>query len=226
MRFTVHIISLFALFVILGIPSSAMAKKLMPPPGLKVLKEIISSYQKSGLVQMKVEKRVIFELLGKERIHTGELTLAPKRFRLETTAPERTLILFDGKKIWNVQYPPEGSDAKVQIARAKVDRKNQNQIFLTDLLVGQSIFKQFDFFSEQRVDDKIALSAKPKKLNDQIKDLTITVDQKIRQIVEISYADELGNRTQMKLSDFRLSKKVSPGVFHFKPAHDAEVTDL
>lgn len=192
---------------------------------LKALKDTIAKYQKSGLVRMKIEKKVISELLGTERNYSGNLALAPNRFRLETKEPEKSLIVYDGTYLWTVQYPLT-EEGKIQVAKAKLDKKNQNQVLLTDLLLGQSVLKQFDFLSEEKQEDTLRLSAKPKTKDEAISDLKISLDSKTKQIKEISYTDELGNRTIMTFSDHQLEKKPQAKLFRYVPEKGAEVSDL
>ncbi len=201
-------------------------KPLVSPQSIEKLREVVRRYQRSGIVEMKVEKKVISELLGKDRVYTGKLAVAPHRFRFETEDPDKTLVIYDGKFLWNVQYPPKDGPGQIQVARAQLDKKNQNQVMLSDILVGQTIVTEFQFLSEKTEGDQLSFVAKPKKSEDAMTNLTIIVDTKVREITEINYSDELGNKTIMKFSELKLKKKPQPSVFDFKPEKGTEVIDL
>lgn len=214
------------LLLFLATMISSFAKADVSSAALKTLKETVQRYQKSSLVQMKVEKKVTSELLGSDRTYSGSIALANRRFRLETAEPDKSLVVYDGRYLWTVQYPPQGFDGKVQVARAKLDKKNQNQVLLSDLLVGNGVLTHFNFLSEKADADKLELSAKPKHNEEQISDLKITLDKKSKEITEVNYADELGNRTVMKFTEIKMGKKAKPQIFEYKPEKGAEVTDL
>lgn len=197
---------------------------------IEKLRNVVRKYQRSGIVEMKVDKKVSSDF-GKDRTSTGKLSVAPKRFKFETEDPEKTLIVFDGKVLWTVQYPPKDSEAKIQVARAQLGKKNQNQVMLSDILTGPkpTIVTEFDFVTEKTEGDIMTLGAKPKAKNDTTKDLNVVVDLKAKEIAEISYTDEIGNRTSMKFSEQRFIDKdrANPKkVFKYEPEKGAEVSDI
>lgn len=198
---------------------------------IEKLRAVVRKYQRSGIVEMKVDKKVISEIMGVDRLSSGKLSVAPKRFKFETEEPDRTLIVYDGKTLWTAQYPPKGSEGKIQVGRAQLGKKNMNQVMLSDILTGPkpTIVTEFDFISEKTEDHLMSLGAKPKATSDQIKDLSVVVDLKAKEIAEINYTDELGNKTSMKFSDqkFISKDKAQPKkVFQYEPEKGAEVSDL
>ncbi|PWU19373.1 MAG: outer membrane lipoprotein carrier protein LolA [Bdellovibrio sp.] len=193
---------------------------------LKVLRETVLRYQRSPLVEMNVEKKVTFELLGKDRVYHGKVSLAEKRFRFETEDPEKNLILFDGQTLWTVQYPTSGTDGKIQVAKARLDKKNQSKILLSELLTGKALMTQFDFLKEEDQGNVVKLFAKPKKGGDQVTTLWITVNKKEKEVRSVEYSDELGNKTVMTFSDLRLQDTARPKIFSYKPEKNAEVTNF
>lgn len=207
-------------------PKANEAKSAIPKTTLNALKDILSRYQKSTLVELDLEKKVIVAVMGTERVHKGKAFLAAKRFRLETFEPEKTLIVYDGSTLWNVQYPPEESGGKVQIAKAKLDKKNQNQVLLGDLLVEQGLLNKFYFVDAKKDGDNLEITAKPKSSQIQVIDLKFRLQTKERVIQEIEYSDELGNTTIMKFSNTQFKKKKNAKLFQYSPDKGAQVTEL
>lgn len=193
---------------------------------LKALRNTIIRYQKASYVEIDLEKKVVSEILGRERLNKGKVFLAPKRFRLELKEPEKSLIVYDGGTLWNVQYPPEGSDGKTQVAKAKLDKKNQNQILLGDLLVEQGLMAKFEMLDAVQDGDRLQITAKPKSSQIQVMDLKFSIDTKDKVFKEVEYSDELGNKTTMKFSGTVFQKKKNAKIFQYTPEKDAQVTEL
>lgn len=220
------LMSLFLSFIFAMSAVAEDQKPVVSAKSLKTLREVVRRYQKSAVAEMNVEKKVISEVMGTDRTYNGKLAIAAKRFRFETEVPDRALVIFDGDYLWNIQFPPKGTDAKTQVARAHLDKKNQNQIILSDMLIGQTIMTKFDFLSEKTEGDILKLVAKPKKDDNQMTNLTISVDTKAREISQIDYSDDLGNKTIMKFSDLKLKDKAQPSLFGYKPEKGVEVLNL
>lgn len=195
-------------------------------PQLESLKSIIRRYQKSAWVELDLEKTVVSEILGREKVHTGKAFLAAKRFRLEIQQPDRSLIVFDGKILWNVQYPADGDEGQIQVAKAKLDQKNQNQILLGDLLVEEGLLRKFDLLAAKSDGNVLEVTAKPKSAQVQISDLKFRVNLKDKVIQEIEYSDDLGNQTTMKFAGTNFRTQKNPKIFQYQPEKGAQVTEL
>jgi outer membrane lipoprotein carrier protein len=193
---------------------------------LTSLRNVIIRYQQSAYVEMDLEKTVVSEILGREKTNKGKSFLAPKRIRLEIFEPDKSLIVYDGSTLWNVQYPPAGSGGKVQVAKAKLDQKNQNQILLGDLLVEQGLLAKFDLLDATKDGDVLEITAKPKGHKIQVADLKFRVNLKDKVIQEIEYSDELSNKTTMKFSGTIFQKKKNAKIFQYQPEKGAQVTEL
>lgn len=193
---------------------------------MATLTKVVGRYQKSAMVESNVEKKVVSEILGREKIYQGKVFLAPQRFRLETQSPDHSLIVFDGTTLWNIQYPPEDTKAAIQVAKAKLDKKNQNQVLLGDLLVSQGQLAKFDFVNAVQVGDQLELSAKAKSKQLQVSDLKFRLSTSDKVIRQIEYSDELGNKTIMTFSETKFLKKKDSKKFQYKPEKGAQVTEL
>lgn len=212
------------IFLVLGLfmtPAMAVVAKA----DMSSLREVLIRYQKSPQVDIELEKKVTSEILGREKIHRGKASLAPQRFRLETYAPDKTLIVYDGTTLWNVQYPPEESDSAIQIAKAKLDQKTQNQVLLGDLLVGQGLLNKFDITETKRDGSTLIVKAKPKQ-QIPVGDLTFNLNLKDKVIESLGYSDDLGNKIVMNFQKTNFQKKKNSKLFQYKPEKGAQVTDL
>ena len=98
------------LLIMFAIPAIGTAKS----PSL--FDQSIKKYQKSKMVSMNVEKTVVSEILAKETTYSGQIKLSSGKFRWENEKPEKTLLLFDGKNLFSVQYPSKEFNTGTQVA--------------------------------------------------------------------------------------------------------------
>ena len=176
---------------------------------------------------MNVEKVVKSELMGSETKYIGKIDISSGRFRWENTTPEKSLLVFDGKTIWSEQSPPAEFPGKVQVAVAKVDKKNRSQILISSLLGKSTIFENFKVLKEDRIGAETVYLIEPKTKEINIDKITLTINTKEKTLIGISYKDDVGNLTEMKFSNIEFFKKNSrKELFNYTPPKGAQVTNL
>jgi outer membrane lipoprotein carrier protein len=208
------------IFFVISLPAIVFAK----PSAL--FEQAVKKYQKAKMVTMKVEKSVVSDLLGKETIYDGQIQLSSGKFRWENETPEKTLLLFDGQTLFNVQYPSKEFKGKVQVGKTKIDEKSRKQILVSSLLSPGTTPSKFTVVSETKGKDLIEFEVKPETEDLQIKNLTVGIDSKTKKIHLISYKDDVGNLTKMAFSDIKFQSKADPKIFQYKIPKDAQVTNL
>lgn len=192
----------------------------------QVFEQTLQKYQKARLVSMKVAKTVKSELLGRETIHRGQIQLANGKFRWENHDPERTILLFDGQQLINVQYPPKEFKGPVQVAKSKVDVKTRKQILVSALLSPGSAKSRFKVLKGKNVGRMIDYELSPAGDDLQIKNLVVRIEPKKKRIQQISYTDDVGNFTKMDFSDIKFLSRVDASIFKFTIPKDAQVINL
>lgn len=192
----------------------------------KFISGVFSKYKKSSFLEFKVQKKVTSELMGTEKSFEGTVLVGSKKFRFESEAPDKALVVYDGKVLWNVQYPQEGSEGKVQAAKLALNKKSKSQIFLLDLLQERSILKDFVLSNEKKTETDLQVLAKPKVGGADLSEMTLSFDRKTKKLSEVTYTDDLGNKTLFKLIKQKSLKKIDAKKFQFKPGADVEVVDL
>lgn len=192
----------------------------------KVFDGAITQYQNAKLVSMSVEKTVKSELLGKETVFKGQIQLSSGKFRWENKEPEKTILIFDGQNLFNIQYPPKDFDGPIQVAKSKIDEKTKNQILISSLLSPDKTKSKFKIAGETKSGTSIDFKLKPEEEDIQIKDLMVRIDLKTKKIQQISYSDDVGNLTKLAFSEIKFQKKNKPEVFKYKIPKGAQVTEL
>lgn len=193
--------------------------------GKGALQKVTKKYRATKLVEMKVEKSVKSELLGKETKYDGKIFMASGKFRWENFTPEKTLLVFDGKTIWSEQSPPAEFGGPVQVAKGKVDKKTRSNILISSLFDGE-VQKNFQVLSEKKDGDVITMEVKPLHDDLTVKNLNIVVDTKENILKQVSYKDDIGNVTTMNFTDVKFLAKEKKNLFKYQPPKDAQVTEL
>lgn len=206
--------------------ASAAVEAKVSKEAEKAISDVFSKYRKAAYVEMKVEKKVISELMGTEKASSGQALIGSKKFRFESESPEKALVVYNGKTLWNVQYPAEGAEGKTQAARVAITKKSRSQIFLLELLQGEPITKEFELSEEKKDGNSLQVTAKPKTNKYDLSLVALKFDLKSKRLSEVEYSDDLGNKTTFKLLDQKNIKKVDGKKFDFKPGSEVEVVDL
>jgi outer membrane lipoprotein carrier protein len=227
--------ALFALFFFVSpiafAKAAKTAKNSKPAKIAKVefspaLLSVVDKYKASGMVTMKVVKKVKQELLGTEKEYTGKVSLSGEKFRLDTETPDQALLLFDGKTIWSVQFPSKELGGVTQVLKSPVNKQNRSQILLSALLDKTSLQKNFKVMNERKTNGLTQVTVAPLTSDLTVKSVDLTVDSKKGLLDVISYIDDVGNLTTMTFSDIQFQKKAQPKFFKYVPPADAQVTNL
>ncbi len=204
-------------------PAFADGKKSQKTDNVN-LAAILQKYRGDKMSVLTVKKKVISELLGRENDYTGTIYLSSGKIRWETDTPEKSLLVYDGEMLWNVQYPPKEFGGDIQVTKTKPSTQTKGQNLLASLFGKEKITKIFDI-SKESGDKKLTLYAlTPKKESLDLKDIKVVTKDK--QVSSIKYKDEVGNATEIEFSKTRFDAKVDKGLFKYSPPKGAKVTDL
>jgi outer membrane lipoprotein carrier protein len=191
-----------------------------------ILNQTTAKYRTAKLVQMSVEKLVKSELTGKATTYKGELSLSAGKFRMANTEPEKSLLVYDGITLWNEQAASPDFPGPPQVTKSKISGKDKSQTLFATLLTKEPVTKHFKVISEKKVGDQTVYNAEPLASDLTVKSLTVKIDNKTKQISEISYKDDIGNLTEMKFSNTQFRKSLEKNIFSYTPPKGASVTEI
>ncbi|MBC7371011.1 MAG: outer-membrane lipoprotein carrier protein LolA [Bdellovibrionaceae bacterium] len=225
-----RLLPLFALLMAL-VPNLGLAQvksktELKSSSAVRVLKEIGKKYRNTNLVKIETNKKVTSELMGKTTEYKGTIYLSKGKFRWENDTPEQSLLMFDGKTIWNVQYPPKDLGGPVQVARAKLDKNTKSQILISTLIGKEPIDKNFEVLSEKTEQAVVVIELKPLSSDLRVKQLTLELEPTSKWILKISYKDDVDNLTVIEMKKTEFIKKENKSLFKYEIPKDAQVTNL
>jgi outer membrane lipoprotein-sorting protein len=190
-----------------------------------LLNETSLKYRRAGLIEMKFEKN-LKTLTGGDRKYSGKIFLASGLVKIENLEPEKSTMIFDGISLWNVQPASEDFPGPPQVSRSKVEKTNKAQLFFVNLLSKDPLDKSFKTLSENKADGFVTFELEPfdKSLN--IKKVKLKIQAKKKEIVELTYEDDIENSTQMNFSGISLKKNKSKKTFQYTPPKNVQVIEL
>jgi len=217
-------ISLKSLFLGLSIVVAVSHPALAKPS--EALNQTTQKYRSSKMVQMDVKKVIDSELLGKQTTYDGKIYLADGKFRWENKTPDETLLVFDGATIWSVQIPPKAFGGPNQVGIGKVDKKTKSQILISTLLGRDPISKSFKVLKEEKTKDSVKVEIAPLKDDLVVKSITLLLNPKEKKLMELSYVDDVGNKTKMQFSNIKFLNKEDKKLFKYQPSKSDQVSNL
>lgn len=195
MKHPLHLVFL-GVFLIGGLVHAAVTKEQK-----ETINNVISRYRKSELVQMEIHKKSLSKILNREHNEEGKLFFAGGLIRFETEKPDPALAVFDGKYLWNVQLPSADFGGDTIVTRAKIDKKNRQQLIVTELLTKESLFKHFNLEKAVTEKDDLVVEATPKKNDWNMIRLRLHFSAKENLVTRMEYWDDLDNHVDMSFKN-------------------------
>lgn len=199
---------------------------LLASVDISALESVNQRYRQSGMVSMNLRQTVSSELLGTETISLGKVYVAQGKFRLALSEPTKSLIVFDGEKIWNEQHPPQGIKGEIQYTSTKIEKKNRGQLLIGQLMSKDPITKSFKISDVKKESDLLKYTAIPTTSDLVINQIVISINPKTKEIIAIQYKDELENLTKYEFSKVQFSKKSTAALFKYQPPKNAKEVKL
>ena len=156
---------------------------------------------------------------GGKKTHEGELFIGSEKFRIETKTPDVNWVIFDGRQIWSVQFPPPEFGGDPEVSRLKLSGKNQQHFVLFQVLKGRirGVYKVTSKVSTHQL--------KAVKKSTQPQEIEIRVDEK-KAPSEISWTDEIGNKTQFIIKQVELNLPKDEKLFEYKAPKNIKVMEM
>lgn len=186
------------------------------------LKRIERNYQKSGSVQADFEQEVFQATLSRTKSSRGKLLISkPDKVRWEIYAPEKTVMVSNGRKLY--YYSPDaGVDGKGQVIVRPAKLLARHAVI--QILNGSiPMDREFKLKKVEKQAKGVRLvTVAPKKQLSDIEQVEMVVDGKSR-IIGLTLQHHSGNRTKIRLKNLKLGDKLPTTLFEFKPPEGVEV---
>lgn len=209
-------------FLLLAMPAAGLAKA---PGALQRVDKAMAFLAGSKVTRLQVEKTVTSELMGKTSVSDGEITVGSGKFRWETTSPEKSQMVYDGKIFWTLQVPPVDLGGPIQVTKTSVSGRVKDQILVKVLSSGK-ISSRFRLLGTETADQQTVVRLEPLKEDPTVRDFSLVIGGKPEKIREIRYKDEIGNLTVIRILNSETIKKPAAGLFKFEVPKGAQVNEL
>jgi outer membrane lipoprotein carrier protein len=167
------------------------------------------------------------QALEKETRYQGKFYLSGTLFRLENETPDKSLLLFDGENIWSEQGASKDFNTGPQIAKTQINKANNSQMLLSSLLGGKDLASSFSMLDEGTVNGESTFALTPKTSDPTIKNLKMSINNKSGIVSQVSYVDDIGNKTTMVFSNVNFAKSLQDQkLFKYTPPKGAQVNSL
>lgn len=193
---------------------------------LKPLNDATAKYRGAKLVKSELVKLVKSELTGKETKNEGEVAISEGLFRLENKSPEKSIIVYDGTNLWNEQRPSDDFGGAIQVTKSVIGKKNRSQTFFATMLSKEPVTKYFKILSSKSVGSEMHYEAESTSPEINVTNFKLIIDTKKKEIVEISFKDDIGNLTTMKFSNTKFQDSINKKIFNYTPPKGAQVTKI
>lgn len=190
------------------------------------LNDTLDVYRKSESIILEVRKTVKNVLLDKESVFKGMIRFVKGKFYWETTDPEKSLVIYDGKTLWTVQYPPaEFKEMPLQVAKMNIKSKKNSPIILAEIFGIRPLQTVFQVKQKSKDGAIVLYELKEKKTEFGLKNLILKVDVKAQRVAAIEYLDEVENETKIEFRSTQFNVKVKQNLFKYKPPKNAQITE-
>lgn len=195
---------------------------------LSLLTEVLAQYRSSNALQLNTKRTIRSELLNNSQVQEGVLYLEGIKVRWEFSAPEKTVLIYDGKIFWNIQHPPAEFGGPVQVVKTRLNKQAKDHVILTAIL-GKEPLSKFFKFGETKEKSKNELEYLLSPLKDKqmgAKEVRITVNKNTKLITKVLYVDDVGNSTDVDITSTAFKSELKKGLFTYKPGPKDRVSEL
>lgn len=190
------------------------------------LNSTLDVYKSADTMILEVRKTVKNTMLDKETLSKGMIRFVKGNFYWETLDPEKNLVIYNGKTLWTVQYPPaEFKDSPIQVAKTKIKNKKNSPIILSEIFGTRPIKSLFNVKLNKKDGSLLSFNLEEKKPQFGLKNLTILIDTKNQRVASIDYIDEVENETKIEFRSTQFNMNIRKSLFQYKPPAKAQVTE-
>ncbi len=185
--------------------------------------KILEKYSKSSSVEVQIKKIDEKLTLGSKTVSQGILKHAGGKIYLILESDKKVEFFYKDKKITLVEYPDQDFDKD---GNRKVTVLSKNKPAIIDGLLKlfsntKTFLREFKVLSEKPDGDSLVVELKPPQKN--LKSFSIILNKKDKLIDSIILIDDVDTKTTLELKSLKLSEKISPSTFEFKPMKSDEV---
>ncbi len=192
------------------------------------LDSTLKKYSKGDSIKIELVKVAKLKMLNRVDEYKGQAFLKGKnKLRLEFSEPIKSIAVLNGKRAWVIEYPPKDVEDKVRVSKFNLHKSpGQSQLLITSILSSGNILKTFKVDKTSEVEGKFSYALTPLKPVEEIKSLSMVIDEKKQEIVELKYFDPIDNETTFTFLTTSFGAKVAAKLFEYSAPKGAEVNEF
>lgn len=216
----------FSLFMVFGFLLTLLGGAAWGEPAPDELKSTLDVYKTADTMILEVRKTIKNTMLDKETISKGMIRFVKGNFYWETNDPEKNLVIYNGKTLWTVQYPPtEFKESPIQVAKTSIKSKKNSPIILSEIFGTRPINSLFNVKLAKKDGSLMHYNLIEKKSQFGLKNLTLLIDVKNQRVVSLDYIDEVENEIKIEFRSTQFNMNIRKSLFSYKPPSKAQVTE-
>jgi len=215
-------------FTLVGFWAHSAESKGNAQAQVKLAQSILSKYWEAESVLMRVEKKVILSLLGRESTSSGMLLFSQGQLRMDFNKPIEQVVVINKKDIWLAKLTTQAKKESWKVTRVARSRA-ENQHALMALLFGdKKVWEKLDVQGVSEKGDLVSIQLKPKKPEflPGIVRLALIVDKAVNEIRLIRQWDDSESEVQMKFFNMIFDIPFEKNIFDYKPPKGSQITEL
>jgi outer membrane lipoprotein-sorting protein len=187
----------------------------------------LASLRQSSGVLVPIKKTSLNSLLGKEKVTEGRLYYWQGKLRLETDAPDETLLVLDGKTLWLATTLPEDMGGKTMVSKTSARSFKKSNTLVAALLENKKLLQEFKLKNRTVSTDEVHLEFVAKNGEaSEIQKLDLWLMPSAGRLVKFKYWDDKENEVTFNLGDIKALDGDRKALFSYKPPKGAEITEF
>jgi outer membrane lipoprotein-sorting protein len=163
------------------------------------------------------------ELLQTQKSSPSNFYHQKEKFKLEQIDKNKTVLLFDSKTLWILEYETIDSKYPQQISRTK----SKDAIPKIRQLVDYTFLKSnFTISKNKTFNETMELQFKPSNKSNQLNIFDLTVGIRSNRLSFIMYRDEMDNKIKYEIKSSECHRNSPKGFFSFEPKDENTVIEL
>lgn len=227
MRFLPLLLS--ALIGPFGLTDGTADAKAKTPSSATVTTELEQSLKqlrrKEGAA-LRLKKRTVNALLGREKNSEGRLYYRKGKLRLELKSPEESLVVLDGRTLWLVTILDKDMGGKTMVTKTSARSLKKSSTLIAALLENTQILKEYKVLDRSVDGDVVHLKLKPKDKDGEVQDLQLWMNPKSGRLLKVLYLDDKENESFFELGMPEDIEGDPAKLFSYSPPKGAEITEF
>jgi outer membrane lipoprotein carrier protein len=206
-------------------PKKSQSPKVTAPKRVSqelpaLLKEVEAKYSNAATLEATFTQVNEVASMNRKKTSSGLIWLKrPDKFRWQTNEPEPNLLVSNGAKFWFYTPPfDEGDNGQVIIKKS-----SEVQTDLARALLAGSFSAAKDITTITAKKDNVFTVVPHEGSAGTVKEAEVVIDASKKTIEKVTLVHEGGNRSEIKLSQITLGKKLDDTMFKFDPPPGTEV---